>query len=381
MRVAVIGGGIIGCATAYYLQCRDIDTIVFERDTIGSGSTPRAGGGIREQFTTPESITLSQESIKVWREFESEFNTNINYRRTGYLYLARTEETAENIRQNIEIYDQFGVPSQYTSPEEATQHCPGLNPDKYVGGSYCPTDGYADSERALQGFAISAIREGANFRIGRRVTDIDSQEDKYIVHTDQEAAPFDYIVNAAGAWAPQIAAMVGTDLAITPSRRQLVIAKPEQPFDSPLPFVTDLDSGSYFRRRNARTVLVGGHFEPEIEAADPDHFDQDYESDWAEVALEKAADVSTRLDDASACRGWAGLYALTPDHHPIIEETLPKFVNACGFSGHGFMQSPATGQLVSELIADGETSLMDISRLTNDRFERREELHETFYSA
>lgn len=381
MHVAIVGGGIVGCASAYYLRQRDVDVTVIERDTIGSGSTPRAGGGIREQFTTPESIRLSRKSIEVWEEFESEFGTNLNYRRPGYLYLARTEETARSVRRNIEVHGDHGVPSEYITAEEAARRCPGLDPDRYVGGSYCPTDGYADTERALQGFALAAAREGARFRIGHRVTDVTSEDDGFTVHTDDGSFAADYVVNAAGGWSPQVASMVGIDLHVTPSRRQLLIVEPEEPFDASLPFVTDLDSGSYFRRRDGETAFVGGHFEPESTPADPDRFRRDYDSNWAEAVLREAASVSDRFEGARVRRGWAGLYAMTPDHHPIIEETIPGFVNACGFSGHGFMQSPATGKLVSELVADGRASLVDVSRLTNDRFERGEGLHETFYSA
>jgi len=380
MHVVIVGGGIVGCASAYYLRQRGADVTVVERDTIGSGSTPRAGGGIREQFTTPESIGLSRTGIEVWSEFESSFGANLEYRRPGYLYLARDEETAQTIRETVELHDEYDVPSKYITPHVAAEHCPGLDPEQYVGGSYCPTDGYASTARALQGFALAAARDGARFRVGRRVTAIDRTDGGYRVRTDGGALDTDYVVNAAGGWAGNVAAMVDVDLDVTPSRRQLAIVELDDSFDESLPFVTDLDSGSYFRRHDDETALVGGHFTDEG-AADPDRFHRDYTRDWAETALREAGDVTDRFDDARIRRGWAGLYAVTPDHHPVIEETVPGFVNAVGFSGHGFMQSPATGKLVSELVVDGEASLLDISRLTSDRFERGETLRETFYSA
>jgi len=380
MHVVIVGGGIVGCASAYFLRQRGADVTVVERDAIGSGSTPRAGGGIREQFTTPESIGLSRKSIKVWSEFEASFDVNLEYRRPGYLYLARDEETAQNIRETVELHDEYDIPSEYITPQAAAKHCPGLDPEQYVGGSYCPTDGYANTARALQGFALAAARDGARFRVGRRVTAIDRVEDGYRVQTDAETLDADYVVNAAGGWVGQVAAMVDVDLAVSPSRRQLAIVELSDPFDESLPFVTDLDSGSYFRRRDGETAFVGGHFTAEGRA-DPDRFHRDYDRDWAETALQKAADVTDRFERARVRRGWAGLFTMTPDHHPIIEETRPGFVNAVGFSGHGFMQSPATGKLVSELVVDGEASLLDISRLTSDRFERGEALDETFISA
>ena len=375
MHVVIVGGGVVGCASAYYLRQRGADVTVVERDAIGSGSTPRAGGGIREQFTTPESIGLSRKSIEVWSEFEASFDANLEYRRPGYLYLARDEETAENVRGTVELHDEYDIPSEYITPETAAERCPGLDPEQYLGGSYCPSDGYADTARALQGFALAAARDGARFRVGRRVVDIDRADGGYRVQTDAPTLDADYVVNAAGGWAGQVAAMVDLDLDVTPSRRQLAIVELVDPFDESLPFVTDLDSGSYFRRRDGETAFVGGHFSAEG-PADPDRFHRDYDRDWAETALRKATDLTDRFDGARVRRGWAGLFTMTPDHHPIIEETVPGFVNAVGFSGHGFMQSPATGQLVAEIVADGEPSLVDVSELTADRFERGEHIDE-----
>lgn len=380
MHVAVIGSGIIGCASAYYLRKQGVDVTVFERDKIGAGATPRAGGGIREQFSTSESIALSRISIEVWKTFEENFDVNIGYRQPGYLYLARNEKTAANFRRTVKVQNHNSVPSEYLTPEEAAEHCPNINPERYVGATYCATGGFANTEPALQGFALAAARNGARFRIGRPVTDITQKGDTFDVHTDINSTEADYIVNAAGAWAPHIGKMVGLDLSFESERHQLAVVDLAEPVDKDIPFTFDHDNGSYFRQWDAGTMMIGGAFS-ETEIVDSDEYNPDNDDDWAETALAAARDMSGFFEGASVRRGWAGLYSRSPDNHPVIEETIPGFVNACGFSGHGFMQSPATGQLVSEIIVDGKASLIDISRLTADRFEEGEELYETFHSA
>lgn len=382
MHTVIVGGGIVGLASAYYLRQEGVDVTVIEQGRIGHGSTPRAGGGIREQFSTPVSIGLSRKSIDVWREFEDRFDVDINYRRHGYLYLARTEQTAEAIRESVAFHNSQDVPSEYIAGEQLTEYCPGLRTGEYVGGTYCPTDGYAETELALQGFGLAAARAGAQIKLGRRVIDIHQANERVVgVETDNGRLEADFVVNAAGAWARDVGHMAGIDLRIQPERRQLAVVEPETPLDSTTPFVTDLDSGAYFRPKNETLSFVGGHFEASS-PAEPDTYRREYDDTWAERVLTEAHDVATNFGPGTRLhRGWAGLYAMTPDHHPIIEEIIPGFVVAAGFSGHGFMQSPATGKLVAELITAGTPSLLDISPLAHDRFARGEELAETFYSA
>ncbi|MFB6305207.1 MAG: NAD(P)/FAD-dependent oxidoreductase [Haloferacaceae archaeon] len=381
-RVVVVGGGIVGFASAYYLADRGVDVTVVEQGRVGNGSTPRAGGGIREQFSTPTSIALSRRSVEVWESFEDRFGVDIDYRRHGYLYLAREDATAERLREAVAFHGDHGVPSRYVAPEEIVEYCAGIRTEQYVGATYCPTDGYADPELALQGFALAAAREGAAVRLGRRVTDVLTDGDRATgVETDRGRIAADYVVNAAGAWAPTVAAMAGVDLDVRASRRQLAVVAPATPLDPSAPFVTDLDTGSYFRPEDDRLSYVGGHFDGE-RAVDPDSFERRHDPTWAAEAVERAYDCATYFGPGSeVVDGWAGLYALTPDHHPIIEEVRPGFVVAAGFSGHGFMQSPATGQCVAEIVTEGAASTVDVSGLTNDRFERDAAFEETFYSA
>jgi len=389
MQVAIVGGGIVGLASAHYLAERGADVTVFEKSSVGAGSTDRANGGIRAQFTSPVSVELSRESIRVWETFDEAFGVDVQYRRPGYLFLARTEETAGRFRENVRRQNDLGVDSRFLDPEEAAEECPGLYAEEFVGATYSPTDGFADPHLGLQGFSQAAAEAGADVRTGVEVTDVlrgdagggdapgGDPAPVVGVDTTEGRVEADFVVNAAGPWAARIGGMAGLDLPVVPKRRQLMVVNPDRPVDSDVPMTVDIDDGAHFRPEREGSAVVGGHFSPEDPAQDPDDYRTSSDLDWAVETLEHAETVADYFGpDSEIVRGWAGLYAVTPDHHPIIEETLPGFVNAVGFSGHGFMQSPATGQVVSELILDGEATTVDVSALDAGRFERGEQLHE-----
>ncbi|MDY6818217.1 MAG: FAD-dependent oxidoreductase [Halobacteriales archaeon] len=384
MTVVVIGGGIVGMSSAYHLSERGADVVLIEKDTIGAGSSDRAAGGIRAQFTTSVSIGLSKRSIEVWERFDERFGVDIGYNRPGYLYLAREQSTADQIAENVRIHNDHDIPSRFVEPDRIAELCPQIRQDHYVGGTYCPTDGYADPHLALQGFYEAATDAGVDVRVGTAVTDLDQDPTGRVrtVVTDAGTIDAEAVVNAAGAWSPQIAAMVDIDLPVTPKRRQAIVVEPATPVPETVPFTTDIDTGSYFRPDGGGDALVGGHFDATDPAMDPDQYDRGYHQDWAADAIEHAGDVAGYFGPETMVKdGWAGLYAMTPDHHPIIEESVPGLITATGFSGHGFMQSPATGIVVAELIHDGAATTVDITPLDRNRFDRGDALHETFYSA
>jgi sarcosine oxidase subunit beta len=372
MQVAIVGGGIVGLASAYYLSKRGVDVTVLEKNSLGSGSTDRANGGIRAHFSSPVSSKLSQRSIEFWESFETEFDADLEYRRPGYLFMSRTEETAERFRENVRKQAELGVESEFVSPERAGEICSELHTDRFLGGAYSPNDGVADPHLGLQGFSIAANEAGADIRTGVTVTDVmlDGNGAVTGVETSEGTIEADFVVNAAGPWAAQVAEMAGLDVPVTPKRRKLIIADPETPVPPDTPFTIDADRSVHFRPEREGNVVAGGHFSKVDPPQDPDSFDERVPLEWSAQVVEAAADTAGYFGPGSEIRrAWAGLYAVTPDHHPIIEETLPGFINAIGFSGHGFMQSPATGELVAELVVDGEATSIDISSLTAERFE------------
>ncbi|WP_255171720.1 NAD(P)/FAD-dependent oxidoreductase [Natrononativus amylolyticus] len=379
MHTVIIGGGIVGLASAYYLKQRNVDVTVLEKGTLGSGSTDRANGGIRAQFSSPVSAELSLASIEVWETFDEEFDTEITYRQPGYLFLARTDETADRFRENVRKQNKIGVSSEFVTPEQASELCPALRTEEFVGGTYSPTDGFADPHLGLQGFSIAANDAGVDIRTKVEVKDVICANDGSVsgVETDQGRIDADFVVNATGPWAAQVGKMVDLSLPVSPRRRQLVIVDPETSVPDTVPFTIDADASVHFRPERDGNVVAGGHFTDLDPEMDPDEYSNRVSLEWAAQVVEEAAKCADYFGPRSEIRqSWAGLYAVTPDHHPIIEEAIPGFINAVGFSGHGFMQAPATGQLVAELIADGEAHSIDISMLSSDRFDGGSPLEE-----
>jgi sarcosine oxidase subunit beta len=390
MNVVVVGGGIVGLSSAYYLAEAGAEVTLCEKGSLGTGSTARSAGGIRTQYSTAVNVRLSVASREVWNDFENEFGVDIAYRKPGYLFLARTAETAERFRENVAMQNDLGVESELLDPEAAVEHCPGLREERFVAATYNAADGFADPNLAVQGYAEAARTAGADIRTKTAVEDVLTEEapggDGSVVgvETEEERIGADFVVNAAGAWAGHLASMAGVDLPIRPRRRQIAVVEPTRSMPEDVPLTIDLDTGSYFRPERDGAALVGGHFASEERSSseasgetasadpdvDPDAYSESMDISWAATAVERAADYATYFDgDSRIRRGWAGLYAVTPDHHPIVEETVPGFVTAAGFSGHGFQHAPATGQLVTELVVDGEASLIDVEPLSSRRFE------------
>ena len=385
MDVLVVGGGVVGLSAAYSLSDRGANVTLAEKGSLGDGSTARSAGGIRSQFSTRVNVELSLASKEVWNAFEERFGVDIGLRKNGYLFLARSEETARQFRENVEMQRELGAGSELLTPTEATEHCPGLDPDPFVAATYNPDDGIADPNLAVQGYAEAARERGVDVRTKTAVTDVHREGDRVVAAdvrgvdaAEPERLAVDYVVNAAGAWAAEVGEMAGVDLPIAPRRRQIAVVDPDPPVPESVPLTIDLETGSYFRPEREGVALVGGHFDEDDDPdRDPDAYDEGMDVELAARAVEHAADYAEYFGlDTRIKRGWAGLYAVTPDHHPIVEETVPGLVTVAGFSGHGFQHAPASGRIVADLAFDGDTDLLDISPLAGDRFERGETLTE-----
>ena len=384
MTVVIVGGGIVGVATAYSLARTGVNVVVCERSTLGAGSTGRALGGIRAQFSTPANVALSMRAMAVWDEFEERFGVDIEHRTHGYLFLTSEAGTAAALERTVEMQREHGVPSEYLDPAGARAYLPELRADRYVAATYSPADGTADPYLALRGFAEAAREAGAEIRTGVAVTDVVFErgpggERVAGVETDAGFLPAESVVNAAGPWAAAVAAMADLSLPVSPRRRQIAVVKPATPYPEDAPLTVDVETRVHFAPDRAGDALVGGHFERADPEYDPDASPTGYDLDWVAAALERAAECADYFGaDTRIKGGWSGLYAVTPDHGPIVEESRPGFVNAVGFSGHGFMHAPATAQVVADLVWSGETSIVDLAPFRRDRFDdgdAREESH------
>ena len=377
--VVIIGGGIVGSSIAYHLAVAGCSNIVVVEGEAhqGKGSTGKSMGGVRAQFATPVNILMSLYSIDFFANFDETIGHPADYRPHGYLFVATNARHFDYLKANRERQATLGLKNvELVSTEEIVKTVPQLYVDDIVGGSFCPTDGFVDPHSVMMGFMLRAREYGARLWLNNRVTGIDVEHGRVIgVATARGRITTGIVVNAAGAWAAEVARMAGEELPVEPLRRQLV---PTEPFDglpARFPMVIDMSTGFHFRREGLRILLAWN--DPE----ETPGFKTGFDPSFIEKILIHAARRVPCLAEAqvNAGRAWAGLYEMTPDHHAIIGEApnVKGLFFANGFSGHGVMHSPATGRLISDLILHGETRLLDINLLSVKRFAEGRFIEET----
>jgi len=346
-EVIIIGAGVIGCSIAYHLAkmgCHDVT--ILEKNFIGSGSTERCAGGIRQQFSTEANVRLSVESVRFFERFEEEIGHPADFRQNGYLMLATTEEELETFRQSVALQRSLGVAVNLLSPQEAREIVPPLNIEDVLGATYCPADGYADPYSVVHGFASAARRLGVKIYQEAKVTGVRRVGRAWCVTTLKGEFQSPRIVVATGAWSGKIGKMIGVDIPVRPSRRHIFVTEPLQEIAKNAPMVVEFHNGFWFRREGPG--LIFGMRNPE----EPESFDTSVDWGFLPIIAEAACHRLPFLRDIGVGRAQAGLHEDTPDANAIIGKVpgMDGLYLACGFSGHGFMHSPAVGRMVAELV-------------------------------
>lgn len=378
--VVIIGGGIVGSSIAWHLThagCKSV--LVIERESSqGKGSTGKSMGGVRAQFSTPVNIQMSLYSIPFYSKFEEVVGHPADYRPQGYLFLATKQSHLNYLRDNFERQKKLGLKTARLLPaDEIRAMLPQLRSDDVLGGSFCSTDGFVDPYSVMNGFMASAVEHGATLWKKTEVNGITIDgSGAFSVETTRGPVAAHTVVNAAGAWAAQIAKFVGIDLPVEPLRRMLVPSEPFDDFPHSSPMVIDMSTGFHFRPEGRGFLLAWN--DPE----ETPGYKSDFEPSFIEKILIHAANRVPAFENLpiNPKRAWAGLYEMTPDHHCILGPVaaVPGFFLANGFSGHGVMHSPATGKILSDLILQGKTDVVDdVSVLGFERFAKDELLHET----
>ena len=378
--VAIIGGGIVGSSVAYHLVaagCKNV--LVLERETAqGKGSTGKSMGGVRAQFSTPVNIQMSLYSIPFYASFEERLGYPCDYRGQGYLFCATNQKHMAYLSTNYEKQVAMGLKNvRLVSGDDIRSDFPQLRGDDIIGGSFCSTDGFVDPYSVMTGFITKAVDQGTTLWKNCEVTGISTDEHRIAgVKTTKGDVATRTVVNAAGAWAAQVAKFVGVELPVEPLRRMLVPSEPFNGFPHSSPMVIDMTNGFHFRPEGRGFLLAWN--DPE----ETPGFKTDFENSFIEKILTRAADRVPAFENlpVNPKRAWAGLYEMSPDHHAVLGpvEDVPGFFLANGFSGHGVMHAPATGKIVSDLILTGKTNVVsDASVLAIARFAKGELLHET----
>jgi len=359
--VLVVGAGIVGAACARRLADRGLRVLVLEREIApATGSTGRSAAGVRVQFSEEVNVRLSAASIAEYRAMPE-----AGYRPIGYLFYVPQAQWSAH-RDAARMQQGLGMPVEILEPVAATRIVP-ADVDGYAGATYCALDGVVDPHGITMHWIAGARAAGATTKLNCAVRAIERRDERWRVEAatagGAEAFEARWIVNAAGAWAGQVAALAGLQVPVRPARRMVYASAPLAPAPS-YPLTIDLDTGLWFRSERER--LIFGLANP----ADTG-FAEGVDWTWLETVYESALRhfpwFETLSIDRRAC--WWGYYETTPDHHPVIGEMpdAPGWYNACGFSGHGVQQAAAIGRIVAQEIA-GEPAFIDMAPLRIGRF-------------
>jgi sarcosine oxidase, subunit beta len=365
--VVIAGGGIMGCALAYQLARRKVDVVLLERETLGSQSTGKCAGGVRQQFSTEPNVRLQRMSVKMLEAFEQDTGHPADFHQIGYLFLFTQPQQVEDFRHNMDMWHRVGLTeARWVDPAEAAKMVPILNVDDVIGCTFCPTDGIASPNDVTSGYVSAARRLGARLKEGVEVTGIDVASGRVQgVCTSAGDIATRMIVNCAGAWAASIGRLAGLEIPVLPYRRHIAVTGTFPALPRTTPMTVDFRTSLYFHPEGDG-VLIGMS-----DRAEPSGFVTDVNWEFLEKMFEQAALRAPALAGAGVKTAWAGLYESTPDHQAILGPVgeLEGFWCAAGFSGHGFMQAPAAALLLTELLLDHKSEI-DISPFAFERFAR-----------
>jgi sarcosine oxidase subunit beta len=366
-EVVVVGGGITGSSVAFHLAEAGVDACLLERSELASGSTSRAAGGVRAQFSDPLNILLGLRSLEAFAAFPERPGAEIDLEQVGYLFLLDRPEDVVAFEQSVTLQNELGLPSRLVEIEEARRLCPIAGLEGVLAATFCPLDGTANPEAAVGGYAAGARRHGANILTNCAVTGI-AVEDGEIgsVETTLGRIVTDTVVCSAGVWSPEIGAMVGVELPVQPLYREVGFTGPDATLPEWIPLTVDFSSGLYFHREGPGLLfgMADRDQEPGFDAPAP-------EPEWLEKVVEVADRRLPRLLEMGIAGGWRGYYDVSPDYNALVGESadVSRFLYATGFSGHGFLQGPAIGEIVRDLVL-GREPFVDVTPLAVERFER-----------
>jgi sarcosine oxidase subunit beta len=363
--VVIVGGGVIGTSAAFHLAEAGVDVVLIERAELGSGSTSKAAGGVRTQFSDVLNIEIAVRSLAAFRDFGRRPGWEIELKQVGYLFVLTREPDVHEFERSVALQNECGLDSRIVSADEARALCPLLEGDDMLAAAFSPGDGHATPEGVVQGYAFAARGHGAHIRTGCEVVGIETGGGRITsVVTSEGPVRTSTMICAAGAWSRSIGALVGVELPVTPIRRQILFTDAVDDLPADLPMTIDFSSSFYFHREGPGLLMgMSDH-------AETAGFSVQTTDDWIPGLMDVVRRRAPRIANVGIRGGWAGLYEMTPDHNAIIGEAagVARFLYATGFSGHGFLQGPAVGEILRDMVLRRPT-FVDIAPLSVERFD------------
>jgi sarcosine oxidase subunit beta len=369
-EVVVIGGGVMGASIAFHLAEAGVqDVLLLDKGQLAGGSTSKAAGGVRAQFSDPVNIALGMRGLDAFEDFPRRPGQEIDLHQPGYLFVLTDPEQVAVYERSVALQNAMGVPSRMLTPAEAAELSPGIDTSDVLAAAFHARDGYCSPESVVLGYASGARRHGATVRTNVSVTGIVAEDGQVtVVETDHGTVRTGSVVCAAGAWSSQVGEMAGVPLPVLPLRRQILITEPlpDELLDmlpATMPMTIDAAT-TFYLHREGPAVLLGMSYQDEQPG-----FSEEYSEEWLPDLMEAIERRCPALLDVGVAHRWVGFYEVTPDHNALIGESahVSRFLYATGFSGHGFLQGPAVGEVIRDLYLHREP-VVDVTPFSAERF-------------
>jgi len=372
--VVIIGGGIIGCSVAFELAKRGrSDVLVIEQEYLTSGATGRCGAGIRQQWGSILNATLAKESTDIFENMEeyTGYDGDCGLNQGGYLLVAYTEKEWEQFQINLEVQHSIGIESYAVDLDGVKEIVPHISTDGMYGATFCAKDGHANPFHCTYAYAKAAGRLGVDIETYTKVTGLSTENGRIkTVHTSKGDVEAKVVLNCTGGHAALMAAQVGDELPIFPERHQILITEPVAHIMDPM--IMSFDRHFYVQQTPHGSVIMGIG-----DPAETSSLNINPSWQFLELCSHLITQTLPAFRDLRVVRQWAGLYDMSPDRNPIINEakSAEGFITVGGMSGHGFMVAPRIAILLANHLT-GEHDSLDISLFSAERYEKGELLLE-----
>ena len=365
-KIAIIGGGIVGCSIAYHLaKFGESDVVVFEKSYLSSGSTGRCAGGIRQQWSSPNNVLLAMRSVSLFEKLSQETGVDIEYKQGGYLVLSYDDQEAVQFEKNVEMQRELGLDVQIFTPKQVKERYPYIDVDGVRLATFCQKDGHANPHLANFAYAKAARKLGVDILTHTEVITVEVLKNGFELFTNKGIVRSQILINAAGPYSREVGKMVGVDLPTESYRHQIMVTEAVKNFFDPMAISF---SGNFYMRQTKHGQFIMGQGDIDEKPGINNDVTYKFEKEMAK----KMSKIFPFLSKLRIVRHWSGHYNMSPDAQPIIGESpkVPNFYYAVGFSGHGFMLAPAVGEALAQMILYGKTLYVDMSELNLDRFEK-----------
>ena len=367
-EVVIVGGGVMGCSIQHGLAEKGVhDSLLLEQNALASGSTSRSQAILRMHYSNEVTARLAWESLKIFKDFEEIVGSPSGYTQTGYLLIVPREDI-QPMRQNLDMQKVVGINTVEVSREDLYTLCDMVETYENESYSWEPDSGYADPYLVTTGYASRSRQLGARIEASTRVLSIDIVGGRVNgVVTDKGVVSTDTVVLATGPWSRPLLESVDSDIKLDTVRHQVVLLKHSNALRSSHPIIGDVTLDLSARPDVGGLTMIGVG---EDENADPDSFNQGVDMPMVEKTMANMIRRIPSMESAQFIGGWSGLFTTTPDWHPVLDqiEGIKGLYCAVGFSGHGFKLSPMIGKVMSEIIVEGQSTSVDVSRLNASRF-------------